>query len=96
MSYLVCNKCGGYYELQPGETPEDYSNECECGGKLEYKKRLRSNDRSNPNNHHPKFPLKTRFLLFLPALVIVTILREFIYLIWVIPGNFLLALEYFL
>ena len=34
MGYLICDKCGGYYELQPGEKPEDFSNECECGGKL--------------------------------------------------------------
>jgi rRNA maturation endonuclease Nob1 len=32
--YLVCDSCGGYYELQTGETPDDFSDECECGGKL--------------------------------------------------------------
>lgn len=31
--YLVCDECGGNYELQPGESSEDYE-ECECGGKL--------------------------------------------------------------
>lgn len=35
MGYLVCKKCGGYYELEEGESPEDFSN-CECGGDLEY------------------------------------------------------------
>lgn len=35
MGYLVCNECGGHYELQPGESSEDYE-ECECGGKLKY------------------------------------------------------------
>lgn len=33
--YLICEKCGGYYELQSGESPEDFQ-ECECGGKLKY------------------------------------------------------------
>jgi hypothetical protein len=33
--YLICDKCGGHYELQPGESSEDYE-ECECGGKLNY------------------------------------------------------------
>ena len=33
-SYLVCNKCGGYYELQPEESPKDFNLECECGGHL--------------------------------------------------------------
>ena len=36
--YLVCNKCESYYELNEGEFPEDYDNECDCGGKIEYKK----------------------------------------------------------
>ena len=34
--YLVCNKCNGYYKLQSDESPDDFSNECECGGKLNY------------------------------------------------------------
>lgn len=33
--YLVCGTCRGYYQLQKGEEPEDFSDECECGGKLE-------------------------------------------------------------
>ena len=32
--YLVCNKCGGYYELQPGESWKDFDLECGCGGQL--------------------------------------------------------------
>ncbi len=35
-SYLVCDKCGGYYELQPGESPDDFNDKCECGGILGY------------------------------------------------------------
>jgi heat shock protein HtpX len=34
--YLVCDKCNGYYKLQSGESPEDFTNRCDCGGKLEY------------------------------------------------------------
>ena len=36
--YLVCNECGSYYKLKEGELPEDYDDECDCGGKIEYKK----------------------------------------------------------
>jgi hypothetical protein len=36
--YLECDKCGGQYESETGESPDDYSDECECGGKLSYKK----------------------------------------------------------
>lgn len=34
--YMVCDKCNGYYKLQAGESPEDFTSRCECGGKLEY------------------------------------------------------------
>lgn len=33
MSYLICKKCNGYYELQDGESLEDFDR-CSCGGKL--------------------------------------------------------------
>ncbi len=33
MSYLICDRCGSYYELKPGELPEDF-NRCNCGGKM--------------------------------------------------------------
>jgi len=38
--YLVCHDCGGYYQLQPGESPDDFSDTCECGGHLEYKENI--------------------------------------------------------
>ena len=34
--YLACQKCNSYYKLQPGESPEDFDSECECGGTLKY------------------------------------------------------------
>lgn len=40
MTYLICEQCGGYYELQEGEKVEDFSDECECGGKLRYAESL--------------------------------------------------------
>lgn len=33
--YLVCQKCGGYYQLEPGEFPDNFD-KCQCGGELEY------------------------------------------------------------
>lgn len=35
MGYLVCEKCGGYYKLWWGESPEDFDS-CTCGGDLYY------------------------------------------------------------
>ncbi len=37
VDYLICNKCKNYYELQSGESPEDFELDCKCGGKLELK-----------------------------------------------------------
>jgi hypothetical protein len=52
MSYLVCDKCGGYYELQPGESPDDFTDKCECGGHLRYVQNL--NDDENLQKVCPK------------------------------------------
>ncbi len=32
---LICENCGGYYELQKGESQHDFDL-CECGGKFKY------------------------------------------------------------
>ena len=45
--YLVCDKCNGSYELQAGEKPEDYSPECECGGKLNYNRNISSSNKTS-------------------------------------------------
>lgn len=51
MGYLVCKDCGDYYELQPGETANDYDR-CRCGGKLIYRKYLNSSiDDFNVSSH---------------------------------------------
>lgn len=34
--YLVCDMCNTYYKLQPGESPDDFVDKCECGGRLKY------------------------------------------------------------
>jgi acetyl-CoA carboxylase beta subunit len=41
--YLLCNNCNGYYELQAGEKADDFSDECECGGKLSHYNKLPDN-----------------------------------------------------
>ena len=48
LGYLKCEKCGGYYELKEGESPEDFE-ECECGGKLKYYDSFDKCDNGNPN-----------------------------------------------
>lgn len=46
MGYLICNDCKQYYELQPGEKPEDFSDKCHCNGILIYEESI---DFFNPN-----------------------------------------------
>ncbi len=45
MPYLICDTCGGYYELQPSESPEDFDSKCECGGNLKYIQDLTNPDK---------------------------------------------------
>lgn len=52
MVYLVCDKCDGYYELKPGESPDDFDDTCECGGKLKYVANL--NDLSDDFSNYDK------------------------------------------
>ena len=35
MPYLICDRCNGYYELQEGESEDDFQG-CDCGGNLFY------------------------------------------------------------
>lgn len=49
MDYLVCDKCGGYYELQPGESLDDFHGNCDCGGNLKQVPSLDSNLVNKPN-----------------------------------------------
>jgi hypothetical protein len=41
MGYLICDKCGGSYELEESESPEDVG-KCDCGGNLKYVEKLES------------------------------------------------------
>ena len=49
MGYIICEECGDYYELQPGERPENFSR-CHCGGKLRYERRAIEEEYANPPN----------------------------------------------
>lgn len=47
MGYLICNKCKNYYELQTGESPENFDLKCNCGGKLKFHNNI---DEQNKNS----------------------------------------------
>lgn len=44
--YLVCTYCRGYYQLQEGESPDDFLS-CECGSPMEYQSTLQFRSRIN-------------------------------------------------
>ena len=49
MTCLVCENCNGYYELQSGESPEDFDL-CPCGGKLVLMNSLLDQDSKSSRN----------------------------------------------
>lgn len=67
MSYVVCEKCGGYYKLQEGESVGDFD-ACQCGGNLKYITSIE--DIEEPKNTvNPKKPWLSGLLsLILPGL----------------------------
>lgn len=50
MPYVICEKCGGYYELEKGESPEDFDT-CQCGGNLKYAEKI---NQKREENEGPK------------------------------------------
>jgi hypothetical protein len=48
MGYLVCYSCGGYYQLKPGESHNQYK-KCCCGGKLKYYPEIEVPNKDNEN-----------------------------------------------
>lgn len=76
--YLICDTCQGSYELQPGEKPEDFSDECECGGNLTYLKNI-----SNPNREEDtqlKKIVKKGTLIFVVLIGLIIFIYPFAYM----------------
>lgn len=44
--FLVCDKCNGYYKLQPGDKLENFDDTCECGGHLKFETNVEGVDDS--------------------------------------------------
>lgn len=53
MSYLICDKCGKYYELNEGKSSFNYD-KCECGGKLTYTDSLNEFKNIKPHYDYPE------------------------------------------
>jgi hypothetical protein len=89
MGYLKCNSCGGRYDLQPGELPGDFEDECTCGGKWEFyddhgQKRLYTDTYTGARKESKKMSplLKIIIILFVGYLFFAFLLRGIILLFY--------------
>jgi hypothetical protein len=91
MGYLMCNQCGGYYRLHDGESPDDFDNNCECGGKLKYFDSLGGVTSLNRTNetigNKIKNPKEHYFIPFMMILVSIECILSIFY-----DSNFIIIL----
>ena len=95
--YLVCDKCKGYYELQPGESPADFAKNCECGGDLHYSKQLNTATEKKNYNKDSKSLAKTILYLIIYFILICIALILFIVAtqLSIIPIALIVIIYYF-
>jgi hypothetical protein len=74
LGYLKCEKCGGYYELQEGESSEDFSDKCECGGSLKYALNLDETSKADKSTSRFEEFISTDFRAVILGLIIVFII----------------------
>jgi len=73
LTYLICDKCGKQYELQLGESPDDFLDMCDCGGELKVYNNL--DDYHKDINRSKKVStgrgsLKSKFLIVIIILMV--------------------------
>ncbi len=91
MGYLVCNKCGGYYMLRAGESPDDFKSKCECGGRLEYFKRL-SDPLNKSQTSSRESSDKTWNKYFIPLMLIMVGIESIISIFYTLSINIILGI----
>ncbi len=85
MSYLVCDNCGSYYELQEGESPEDFDLACECGGKLKNKESVKLDYELDVDTKNKFRDLDKKSVIWITGLAGALILFLFMYFIINLP-----------
>lgn len=95
-SYLQCKSCGGYYVLQPGESPGDFEG-CSCGGELEEIRTLSDYKKAHANKEEFSYSSEGSKLHPLLKILIVIVLGGLIFSYVLSPLLYLLVLglEYF-
>jgi len=67
--YLICDKCGNYYELREGESPDDYDKACDCGGNLIYIHNMEQPDSERVFNSR-KFEIKEKLDIIILLIIL--------------------------
>ncbi len=72
MTHLCCDKCGKCYELQPGESPEDFDDTCDCGEKLTVYNNLKDFYKNNPQDTPTKGERGKKYysLIIIPVIIV--------------------------
>lgn len=100
---LVCVNCDYSYALEPGESPEDFILECNCGGKLDYFKPKReiitkrkgfAEKKSSQNKFKKKLGSYTCFLGIVVSVIFIVMDELFLGIILLICTVFVGVLLY--
>ncbi|AXV38149.1 MAG: hypothetical protein KO217_06645 [Methanobacteriaceae archaeon] len=84
MPYLICESCNGYYQIQEGESIEDFDS-CNCGGQLIYVDNLedyfnRAVESDNDvYNYNTKKSIKKKYILVLSIILVPTLIFASMY-----------------
>jgi hypothetical protein len=70
MSYLICDQCGACYELDEGESADDFELACECGGQFKYVESL-NGPKSNSKFSFKEMKTRNKFILAAAIIVII-------------------------
>ena len=79
MTYLCCDKCDKCYELQPGESPEDFDDTCDCGDKIKVYRNLQDFYKNNPPDKPKKGGRGLKFYALIIILVVSALALIFIW-----------------
>ena len=88
--YLVCNKCGSYYEVHDEESPADFPYECECGGTFEYIAGPKQPEMKSVERKEKAVP--TEYLRAPTAMILVSLACFGSFIYHVVAVNFLIGL----
>ncbi|MEL7671864.1 hypothetical protein [Methanobacterium sp.] len=81
MGFLKCKSCGGFYELQPGESPDQFES-CHCGGELEYYNSRGQKKKYAPIRHGGRSRSKSSADSFIIVMILAGIVLMGVFLVY--------------